>query len=342
MNMPPAALPVKYTTLGHHSSVIGLAPAFHMNCLLDLKDTFEKVKEETVKHNLCTVSEKEEEKEKGSEESNNPLVCRKHGDREFELYCCTCDAIICSHCVFRGEDHHSHSYRVIDEVFPELVEQITTSLDPMREKLDFITEELVRADKCRKEIVARQKALQEKIKRQVRDLHKTLEEREAVLISKLNDLSQKKLRGVSTVKDHLILSQGQIQTFLEFMKEKLAGESKAEILKRKTSLIRQTKELDRVFDSESVQLRTQVDVTYTGGPDLKNMCENFGKVVSSGLPCPENTQTTGKGLIESAVGELQMVMVQVINGKFRPCEEPMDSLQASPTSEINGKSQRTP
>ena len=240
--------------------------------------------------------------------------------------------------MFRGEEHHSHTYEVIDEAYPQQLQQITGSLEPLQKRLELIKEELEKTEICRKDIVQRQTTIQEEIRREMRELRKILEVREDELVGTLNDMSQKKLRGVTVVKDHLVQSQTQIESCIEFVKEKLDTESKVEVMGVKASLLRQTEELSQLFGSENPKLLPQVDMAYTGNLDLKALCETIGKVVSPGLPHPEKTLATGKGLIEATVGQLQTITVQAINAKFRPCEEPIDSLQAKLTSEITGES----
>ncbi len=326
----------KNTTLGHHSCPATLKTAFHINCLLDLKEIFERVKnEENKSASILHAGESEH-----STEANNnnretcSLSCQTHTNKEFELFCDTCKSLICSHCVFRGQEHHTHNYQMINEAFPHHLQEITTSMEPLNDKLTLIEKEMVKTDKCRTEIIERQTSIQEQIRREMRGLRKILESREEDLISTLNDMSQKKLRGVTSLKDKLVQSHTQITTCMDFMKEKLDKESRMEIIRVKPDLLQQTEELRKAFDSETDKLRTHVDMSYTGNPDLKELCENFGKVVSPGFPCADKTLVTGKGLIEPIVGELQTITVQAINSKFRPCEEPIDSFHATLTSEI--------
>lgn len=78
-------------------------------------------------HKALTVAPKEEVK-----------YCIVHEGRELELYCETCEKLICLRCAYRGEQHHSHDHQDVDEAFEAFKEHILSKLDGPRDKLNSL------------------------------------------------------------------------------------------------------------------------------------------------------------------------------------------------------------
>ncbi len=43
--------------------------------------------------------------------------CPEHADRELELYCESCNELICWKCAVKGGKYHDHDYDPLDEAF---------------------------------------------------------------------------------------------------------------------------------------------------------------------------------------------------------------------------------
>ena len=106
--------------------VAGLQPAFHINHLLELHESFQKVEDPA-----ATLQ--------GSAPTDvNPVKkvrhCFDHEGKEFELYCETCGELICWRCALKGGKHHDHDYEELDQAFEKYRQEITSSLAPAMEK----------------------------------------------------------------------------------------------------------------------------------------------------------------------------------------------------------------
>ena len=58
--------------------------------------------------------------------------CPSHEDREAELYCETCEQLMCYKCVAKGSDHHSHEYKDLGEVFEGYMTEISKGVDELK------------------------------------------------------------------------------------------------------------------------------------------------------------------------------------------------------------------
>ena len=62
--------------------------------------------------------------------------CTVHERKELELYCETCEELICWRCAYRGGQHHSHGHQDVDKVFEAFKGHILPKLEGLRHKLN--------------------------------------------------------------------------------------------------------------------------------------------------------------------------------------------------------------
>ena len=62
--------------------------------------------------------------------------CPAHKGRELELYCETCEDLICWRCAYRGGQHHSHDHQEVDIALEAFQGHIQPKLDRIRDKLN--------------------------------------------------------------------------------------------------------------------------------------------------------------------------------------------------------------
>ncbi len=82
----------------------------------------------------------------GDATSQPTHYCSEHADREPELYCETCNELICYKCIAKGSKHHAHDYDPLDEAFDKYKGEITSSLEPIEKQLKTIHTALAELD----------------------------------------------------------------------------------------------------------------------------------------------------------------------------------------------------
>jgi DNA-binding beta-propeller fold protein YncE len=109
----------RQTTPNPDRGVAGLRPAFHINCLLEIKDS---------------LQQHENSKPTDGKWASHCLI---HEGKVLELYCETCRELICSKCALRGGSHHDHEYEELDQAFEKYkVEIMSSSPDPSQCKVN--------------------------------------------------------------------------------------------------------------------------------------------------------------------------------------------------------------
>ncbi len=260
--------------------------------------------------------------------------CSEHADREIELYCETCNELICYKCVAKGGKHIGHDYDPLDEAFDKYKGEITSSLEPMEKKLKTIHTALAQLDTRSEEISDQRVTIEASIHNIIRRLHEVLDVRKTELIGQLHKMIQKKLKYIATQRDQMETIQAQLNSSLHFVTNSLKTGSQGEVLKMKTNIVKQVKELTTPFQPHLLKPDTKADITFSTSPDVTVQCQQYGKISSPGSPDPSRCHATGKGLEVAVVGKKSSAILQAVNYNGAPHEEPIQSLQCELVSEI--------
>ena len=85
-----------------------------------------------------------------------------------------------------------------------------------------------------------------------------------------------KLKALATQRDELETIQVQLKSCLEFVRESLKTSSQGEVLKMKTTVIKQVKDLTTQFQPDILKPKAEADVKFIISADITAMCQNYG------------------------------------------------------------------
>ena len=276
--------------------VAGLQPAFHINHLLELRESFQKVEDPAATLQGAAPTDV------------NPVKkarhCFDHEGKELELYCETCGELICWRCALKGGKHHDHDYEELDKAFKKYKQEITSSLEPMEKQVTTVKKALVQFDTRCGEISDQRAATAVNIHVTFRRLREVLDIRETELIGQLDRVTQEKLKGLASQRDQIETTLAQLCSCLHFMSESLRPGNKEDALMMKSNTVNRVKELTTPFQPDLLQPNTKADMVFSALADLTALCENYGQVLSLGLPDPLKCYITGNGTdLEVALGK---------------------------------------
>ena len=320
----------RHTTPVPANGVAGLQPAFQINHLLEVVEKHKKAAADP-----SASANVERDSTSLTPHDKIKVCCPEHGGKEVELFCETCGEPICWKCVLKGSKHHSHDYEELDKAFERYKVEIMASLEPMEKQLTTIHKALAQLDTRCEELFDQQAAIEADIHSTFRKIHSLLDARKTELISRLNQITQRKLKNLAAQEDQLETTLARINSCLGFMKDSCKS-NQAKVLAMKTNTSKQVKELTTTFPPDMLKPNTEADVIFSALADISAVCQKYGQVSAPSSPDPSQCYATGKGLEGAAVGETSTAVRQAVDYMGRPCEEPVVSSEIELVSELTG------
>ncbi len=281
------------------NGVRGLQSAFRINELLEIRDDLKKAQESIPSQEPGATSQ--------------TPICSEHAGRELELFCETCNELLCYICVAKGGKHHDHDYDPLDEVFDKYKGEIMSSLEPMVKQLKTIDTALAEIDTRSKEIFDQGVIIEASIHDTIRQLHDILDVWKTELIGQKHCITWRKALKNFAIQMNTI--QVKLKGFLGSDNKRL---NSAEILKIKNTIKKQIKELTTPSQPDLSKPNTEADVTFLAPPNFTAECKEY---VPTSID-PLQSLVTSKGLFKAVVDEKSSVLLQAINYNGEPHDVP--------------------
>ena len=359
------------TLLPPATTVADLQSAFHIHHLFEIQDAFEKVKEPQKvlcgmcknvsrmatsycrdcgeficatcadvhahwemfsKHEVVGIDEFEKKVKQLDALKKVTLYCSLHQGKELELYCESCEELICHNCTVKK--HKNHQYDLVSDIFEEQKAKITTSLEPVEMQLETLKKAIRKTIAKSKAVNANREEVEAEINKKAEDLHNAIELGKAELLRELNEETQKIVKELATQKDELETIETQLTSCVSFVKESVRRGSEGEIMKMKKGVMRQIKEITESIKPEQLSPREMPKVRFSPSPELEQKCKQFGKIHATNAS-PRNCYATGKGLEVAVQGDKAITIVHLLNEEGKVPSEPAKSLSCELTSDTN-------
>ena len=262
--------------------------------------------------------------------------CFEHAEEGLKLYCNTCEDLICFECAIQGGKHHDHKYEQLKTAFERYKGEISSSLEPIEKQLTAVNKALVWLDARCMEISDQRTTVEANIHHKVGQLHEALDARETELIHKLDTLTQAKLKGLAAQRDQIETTQVRMTSCLEFMRESFRANSQGDVLRVKSTVVKQVKELCTPLGEMAVEPNAEADIAFAATKDLIAKCLNYGQVFAPYSLDPSKCYATGDGLEAAVAGEESTATVHAISFEGTPCREPLESLEYELVSVLTG------
>ena len=312
-------------TLIPASGIAGLKPAFHINRLLHKNESVSMEKADSMLENKSSCEKL-------------TVCCSEHNGREVEVFCETCEMLICYKCVSKCGKHHNHDYEDINDSIKQYKEELTPLLQLVDENMQHVTEVSKKFDLHYEEITEQQKSIEAEIRNSSKQLHEVINRRQDELISQLYQITKIKQQCYTSQNDQIMQHQARLGRCLEFTRESLKTDIH-EALTMKTAILKQVRELASKLQLDLIIPCTGVTTTFSALEDAATAaCQNYGKIYASELPDPSKCVATGSGIEDVVVGEKTATHLSIVNSKGEPCGDTIVSLslEVELASELTG------
>ena len=250
------------------------------------------------------------------------LNCSKHPAKELDLYCETCQEVICRDCILKV--HRDHQYDLATDAFPQQKKVLVSSVEPVEQQLVSVNKALEDLKSLSGEISSQRQALETKIRAEIRLAHQALEAREEVLISQLDQMTREKLKNVAAQQDQLELVATRLKSCCGFLQESLRTGSQVEILAMGKPFVQQVQDVTSSFKPKSLEPEEEADMVFVSNQnELSRVCQQFGQVIANPV-CHDKCSAEGDGLKLAVVGKTATATVKVMDHKGREYRRPVE------------------
>ena len=357
------------TLLPQATGVSGLQPAFYIHHLMEIQSALEKVKDpkevlcgkclkspqtassycrdcgeficamcttihsqwsDLAEHEVVAIEKFEEKVKQFDTLKKVTLCCSLHKGMKLDLYCETCEELICLHCTVNKHCMPEHKYNLVVDTFEEHKAEITASLEPIEEQLRVVSKTIEQFDTQLQELDDLQISVETSIQQHIKKLQELLEARKDELIGQVQQFIQMKQKNIAAQKDEVETVHTQLASCLSFVKESLRTGSQGEVMKMKKAVLKQINELTENFKPDMLPPYEPISVRFNPLPDLTQACQQFGKIYLHDTS-PEKCYATGKGLKIAELGETAVSILHLVDDKGKASTTPLVEI---PTSEL--------
>ena len=353
----------RQTTVLPHNGVLGLQGAFYIEHFLEIQDTLQTVNSSENDKAQCQKCEKREAtsfchscgflcqrcreihqewKDFSSHEVislatltedvtamvpplKKTVFCSKHSEKEADLYCDTCDELICRDCIVK--DHTTHCYDFVEKSFSGHEAVIESGLKSVEEQLATLSK--ARKDVCtrRASLLEQRKAMEADICGDIDHLKQVLETRRLELLGEVQNLFEPKLAGLENQEKEIEAREEQLRNCSGCVRESLRTGSQKKILSIKKPVVEEMAELTGSLRADLLVPNEQADIHYRcSDPSIARECQKLGKVHVL-VVHPEQCVASGLGVKAAVVGEVSSVCVQTVDWDGMAMKKAVEDLQ---------------
>ena len=260
------------------------------------------------------------------------LYCSQHKGKELELYCETCEELICFHCTVNKHCRPQHNYDLVTDTFDRHKTDITASLQPVDKLCTTVCNAIKQLDLRSQQLNDQRASTKARLRQEMKRLHELIEVREAELIGQVDQCTDEKLENLAAQKKELEIVHTQLDSCLSFVSESMRTGSEGEVMKIKKGVTKQIKEMTDNFNPDILPPCEPANVKFVSSHDLTQACQQFGEVYLSKV-FPEKCIVTGKGLEVAEPGERAIVCLQVYDQQGKDYTLPAEVVTCELVSE---------
>ena len=240
--------------------------------------------------------------------------CPTHPESILKIFCETCSELICNDCTIGLHPRPEHCYNLVSDIFPKHKDEIVASLQPVKQQLSTVTKALHSFEERVREIEEQKMTTEATIHKEINLLQQLLEQRRTELISRLDHVTQLKLKNLATQRDQVELVQVKLSSCLDYVEGGLKTGTEGEVLAMKAPVLKRIKQITADFKPATLQPEEGADLELIANTkqDLQQACKEFGDIKMPEVS-PENSYTRGEGLVRATVGEQAVAMVTTMS-----------------------------
>ena len=207
---------------------------------------------------------------------SNPqeATCSDHG-KPLELFCETCDTVICVTCQFRNHKHHE--YDLISDSYTKHCQKLRKCLSPVDGKKEALKKVLSALAEREGEIRERGEGVLEEIHEMVEEMIGVLRQSERKLTEQAKRVTDDKLKVLSEQMKSAEMSLSVLEDVEDYVEQSLKTGSPQEVLKSKKQMMERMSEVTGGINVEELHPKEKGDFVLS--KDIKSL-HHIGDIVT--------------------------------------------------------------
>ena len=201
-------------------------------------------------------------------------TCSDHG-KPLELFCQTCDTVICVTCQFRNHKHHE--YNLITDSYTKHCQELEGSLNPVKEKIGALKKVLSALAEREGEIRERGEGVLEEIHEMVEEMMNVLRESERKLTEQAKRVTDDKLKVLSEQMKSAEMSLSLLEDVEDYVEQSLKTGSPQQVLRSKKQMMERMNEVTAQINVE--ELHPKEKANFVLSKDIKSL-HHIGDIVT--------------------------------------------------------------
>uniref|UniRef100_A0A1X7UV11 RING-type domain-containing protein n=1 Tax=Amphimedon queenslandica TaxID=400682 RepID=A0A1X7UV11_AMPQE len=207
---------------------------------------------------------------------SNPqeATCSDHG-KPLELFCKTCDTVICVTCQFR--EHNHHEFNLITDSYTKHCQKLRECLSPVEGKKQDLKKVLFALAEREGEIREKGEGVLEEIHKMVEEMIAVLRQSERKLTEQAKRVTDAKLKVLSEQMKSARMSLSLLEDVENDVEQSLKTGSLQQVLRSKNQMIERMSEVTAGINLEELHPKEKVDFVLS--KDIKSL-HHIGDIVS--------------------------------------------------------------
>ena len=270
------------------------------------------------------------------QEVDKPM-CPHHKGYELQLYCETCDELLCVKCTVR--EHNGHEYKLVEDVVGKHKLAMVRQMEEVNDTAGKIRKTLMTVDARNEEVGNLCTSIEGDIHTVFGDLHKVLHAREAELVQQLDKIVATKLKSLAAERDFKETVLLQASRCARQVEEALDTKSDTEILLQRKTLMQGLEDTMSLFqvDPDLLEVRMEADMVLSVPPDLTPQCKSFGHILTPESIDPQKCVAKGRGVEAAVVDKKAVIFMKVQDLKGNPFLESIPDMECRVISARTGR-----
>ena len=192
-----------------------------------------------------------------------------------EIFCETCDKVICQHCTVRI--HRDHEYDLVNDSYPKHCQKLEECLSPVKGKMEDVKKVLSKIAKREDEIRERGEGVLEEIHEMVEEMMNVLRESERKLSEEAKRVTDAKLEVLSGQAKSAQISLSLLEHIEDYVEESVKTGTPQEVLGSKKQMMERMSEVTTQINVEELEPKEKADFVLS--KDIKSL-HHIGDIIS--------------------------------------------------------------